>query len=177
VTSPAPDSRQVYSILVREHADALLVFLRASVPESAVDDLFQEAVLVAWRRLGDFDRSRPFGPWLRGIARNLVLDWRSRAGRLQLSDPAALDQIERSVRAFEEQPGDSFDERMRALEECIEKLTPDQADVVHLAYRSEQPLARIAQQVNASEETVKKRLQRARAHLADCLSGKGALAT
>ncbi|MFO0783967.1 MAG: sigma-70 family RNA polymerase sigma factor [Phycisphaerales bacterium] len=176
MTTPAPDARQIYAILVREHADALLVYLRATVPSSAVDDLFQEAVLVAWRRLADFDRSRPFGPWLRGIARNLVLDWRSRAGRMQLSDPATLDQIERSIHALERRPGDSFDDRIKVLEECLEALAPEQAEVVQLAYRSEQPLAAIARQVQANEETVKKRLQRARALLADCMTRKGALA-
>lgn len=176
MTTPAPDARQIYAILVREHADGLLVYLRAAVPSSAVDDLFQEAVLVAWRRLADFDRSRPFGPWLRGIARNLVLDWRSRAGRMQLSDPATLDQIERSIHTLERRPGDSFDDRIKVLEECLEALAPEQAEVVQLAYRSEQPLAAIARQVQANEETVKKRLQRARALLADCMTRKGALA-
>lgn len=171
-----PSARDLYAILVREHADGLMVFLRASVPASAVDDLFQEAVLIAWRRLPDFDRTRPFGPWLRGIARNLVLDWRSRAGRMQYSDPASLDLIERSVAALERRPGDSFDDRLKILDECIQALAPDQADVVHLVYRGGQPLARVAEQVRASEETVKKRLQRARSVLADCMTKKGVLA-
>lgn len=173
---PNHDAQQVYAILVREHADGLLVYLRALVPASAVDDLFQETALVAWRRLADFDRARPFGPWLRGIARNLVLDWRSRAGRLQMSDPAELDRIEHGVRTFEELPGDSFEDRVRALEECLKGLTSEQADVVHRVYRSDRPLARIAQEVHVSEETVKKRLQRARAVLAECMNRKGALA-
>ena len=30
-------------------------------------DLFQETMVVAWRRLDDFDHTRPFGPWLRGL--------------------------------------------------------------------------------------------------------------
>ena len=78
---PAPDAADVFAILVREHGERLLAYLRASVPSSAVDDLFQDTVLVAWRRLGDYDRTRPFGAWLRGIARNIVMDFWSRAGR------------------------------------------------------------------------------------------------
>ena len=47
----------------------LTVFLRSRVnDEAAVDDLFQETMLVAWKRLDECDLSRPFGPWLRGIA-------------------------------------------------------------------------------------------------------------
>jgi len=49
----------------------LTVFLRSRVnDEAAVDDLFQETMLVAWKRLDDCDLSRPFGPWLRGLDRN-----------------------------------------------------------------------------------------------------------
>ena len=52
----------------------LTVFLRSRVnDEAAVDDLFQETMLVAWKRLDDCDLSRPFGPWLRGIAHRLVM--------------------------------------------------------------------------------------------------------
>ena len=35
-------------------------------------------MLTAWRRLGDYDHTRPFGPWLRGIATRLVLRHRDR---------------------------------------------------------------------------------------------------
>ena len=72
-----PDAADVFAILVREHGERLMAFLRASVPASSVDDIFQDTVLVAWRRLPDYDRTRPFGAWMRGIARNLVLDYRS----------------------------------------------------------------------------------------------------
>ena len=52
----------------------LTVFLRSRVnDEAAVDDLFQETMLVAWKRLDECDLSRPFGPWLRGIAHRLVM--------------------------------------------------------------------------------------------------------
>ena len=37
---------------------------------SAVDDLFQETMLIAWQKITAYDRLRPFGAWLRGIARN-----------------------------------------------------------------------------------------------------------
>jgi putative ABC transport system ATP-binding protein len=86
-----PDAADVFAILVREQSERLLAYLRASVPASSVDDIFQETVLVAWRRLGDYDRSRPFGAWMRGIARNMVLDFWSRAGRERPTDDALLE--------------------------------------------------------------------------------------
>src|SRR4030095_1216705 len=72
-----PSARQVFEILVHEHADMLTAFLRSLVLDSsAIHDLFQETMLVAWRRLADYDRARPFGPWLRGIAGVLVMEHR-----------------------------------------------------------------------------------------------------
>ena len=69
-----PRDSQAFEILVREHADMLMAYLRALAWNDAlVEDAFQEAIIVAWRRLPDFDRSRPFAPWLRGIARNTLL--------------------------------------------------------------------------------------------------------
>ncbi len=54
-----------FEILVRENTRMLTVFLRSRLDdEAAVDDLFQETMLVAWKRLDVCDLSRPFGPWL-----------------------------------------------------------------------------------------------------------------
>jgi RNA polymerase sigma-70 factor (ECF subfamily) len=69
-----PDARKLFETLVREHADMLSIYLRSALGNTTdVDDLFQETMIVAWRRLDDFDQSQPFGPWLRGMARKLLL--------------------------------------------------------------------------------------------------------
>ena len=56
-----------------------------------LDDIFQEVLVVAWRRLPEYDRKRSFGPWLRGIARNLVMEHhRKGAAALASLDEAVL---------------------------------------------------------------------------------------
>ena len=66
-------AKKLFETLVREHAGMLTVYLRSALGDvSDVDDLFQETMVVAWRRLDDFDHTRPFGPWLRGIAKKLL---------------------------------------------------------------------------------------------------------
>ena len=60
--------RQVFEILARENADMLVAYLRSLVRSAdAVDDLFQEVMLTAWKRLDDYDAcqktsSDPWGP-------------------------------------------------------------------------------------------------------------------
>ena len=67
-------ARKAFEILARENSRMLIVYLRSLVQdEAAIDDLFQETMVVAWRRLDECDLDRPFGPWLRGIASRLVM--------------------------------------------------------------------------------------------------------
>ena len=68
------DCRSLFEILIRENTDMLVAYIRSGVrDEHAVDDLYQETVLTAWRRLDAYDRDKPIGPWLRGIAGKLML--------------------------------------------------------------------------------------------------------
>lgn len=173
---PAPSAEDVFAILVREQAERLLAYLRASVPASSVDDLFQDAVLVAWRRLADYDRSRPFGAWMRGIARNLVMDHLSRLGRERPTDDALLDAIERRAEAHDGADREEFRARLERLDECVAALPEEYRSVIHHCYRLDAPVARIAAEAGASVEAIKKRLQRARAMIAACMERKGAVA-
>lgn len=174
--SPPPDAADVFAILVREHAERLLVFLRATAPSSAVDDLFQDTVLVAWRRLPDYDRSRPFGAWLRGIARNLVMDHRSRMHREVATDDVILDGLDRRAQEMDPMDREEVRARIAALDECVAALPDEYRTVIHLAYRLDAPVARIAAEVGATVEATKKRLQRARGMIAACIESRGATA-
>jgi RNA polymerase sigma-70 factor (ECF subfamily) len=171
-----PDAADVFAILVREQSERLLAYLRASVPASSVDDIFQETVLVAWRRLGDYDRSRPFGAWMRGIARNMVLDFWSRAGRERPTDDALLDGIDRRAAEHDRADREEFRAQLARLDECVAALPDEYRTVIHHCYRLDAPVARIAAEVGANVEAVKKRLQRARAMIAACMERKGATA-
>jgi RNA polymerase sigma-70 factor (ECF subfamily) len=82
MTSTVPPSPEVFADLVREHQSSLRGFIRALGVESlGVDDLAQEAFLVAHREYQSFDRQKDFGRWLRGIARNLVANERRKEAR------------------------------------------------------------------------------------------------
>jgi RNA polymerase sigma-70 factor (ECF subfamily) len=62
--------------LVRRHWDAAhrTAFLIVH-DTAAAEDIAQDAVLAAVRRIDDFDRRRPFAPWLHRIVVNRSLDW------------------------------------------------------------------------------------------------------
>ena len=174
--SRGPSGSEVFEILAREHADMLVSYLRSmTAGREVAEDLFQETMLVAWRRLGEYDRARPFGPWLRGIAANLVLAQRRKAARAFLNcEPAVLAALEEEYRALERQPGDSFAERMERLSACMEKLPPLLREAVDLVYGRGLSVQALGTALQAAEEAVKKRVQRARQMLARCVQGEGA---
>ena len=76
------DAKSLFQILIRENSDMLVAYLRAGVRDPhAVDDLYQETVLTAWKRMDSYDRDRPIGPWLRGIAGKLMLAYYRKSSR------------------------------------------------------------------------------------------------
>lgn len=168
------DSRDLFEILVREHADMLLGFLRCAVREAAlVDDLFQETMLVAWRKLDEFNRRRPFGPWLRGIASRLVLAARRRRSReVYYCDELLLERVSAKFDALAARPGDTWDEKLSCLRDCLGQLPRAYGEAIELRYQEDLSAAEVAQRLAISPETAKKRLQRGRQRLAECLNRK-----
>ncbi len=167
----AHDGHDVFEILVRENADMLSAYLRSLLDNTAyIDDLFQETMVVAWRRLDDYDRSRPFGLWLRGITRNLVLaHYRKRSEAPKWYTPEVLDALDSRFESFATGSTDTFRDRAHALLDCIQKLSDRLRQVIELAYGRGMSLREVAATIDEQEDAVRKRAQRARNQLYDCL--------
>lgn len=174
--SRARDGHNIFEILVREHADMLTAYLRSSLDNTAdVDDLFQETMVVAWRRLDDYDRTKPFGPWLRGIAKKLVLaHYRKRASAPTWCTPEVLDALDTRFDTLAAGVGDTFHDRIDALLDCVQRLSDRLRQVIELAYGRGLSLREVAVAIDEHEDAVRKRAQRARSQLYDCLQNAGA---
>jgi len=168
------DATDVFEILMRENADMLLAFLRASVRDSyAVDDIFQETMIVAWRRLADFDRSRSFGKWIRGIAGKLILAHFRKVGRNPLSfDQSTLEWMETRFALLQDQPGDTLSEKLELLRECVAALSNENKATIEARYLHQNSLDEVVTHMGVALETVKKRLYRAKQQLEQCVSSK-----
>ncbi|MEL6428921.1 MAG: sigma-70 family RNA polymerase sigma factor [Planctomycetota bacterium] len=169
------DTKRLFEILVREHAGMLDVFLKSAVRDPGLaDDLFQETVLTAWNRLDDFDQERPFGPWLRGIARRKVLAaHRKSASAVALTDPGALEALEEQCARLHHRPGDTLDEKLDGVRRCIEDLAEPYRDAVRARYEEDLDGARLAERLSTNNERAKKLVQRARRLLAACIERTG----
>jgi RNA polymerase sigma-70 factor (ECF subfamily) len=170
-------SLNLFCALVREHAPMLLTYVRTMIDDpGTVDDILQETMIVAWRRFEDYDDSRPLARWLRGIARKLVQAHYSRLGRgpVYCSD-SVLRAIDERMVAIDQRREDTWNDKIGALEHCLEHLSEPMRRSIELFYRENWKTEEIAAQMSTTREAVKKRLQRARSLLADCLRGKGVL--
>lgn len=172
---PLPDSlpvgrrdRQSFSILVREHHRDLLAYARALTKEEHTSrDIVQEAFVVAWRNLETFDVTRDFGSWTRGIVRN---KWRESLRKNQHQVVLAEDTLEcleadaRQWESLRERAG-VFDR----LDHCLKKLPVNLSEVVKAFYYEGYSGQEVADKLQLQSSTVRKRLERARGGLRDCL--------
>lgn len=171
----AVEPRDLFEILTREHIDSVRAFLLASLRDNvAAEDVLQETFLVAWRILDRYDRRLPFGPWVRGIAGKLLLNHRRKLGRSRVHycDDQLLVHLDEGFRDFARQQGDTFDEKLDALRDCLDHLTGPQRESIRLHYEHGLHCKEIAQRLGIGFEAVKKHLQRGRALLHRCLQTK-----
>ncbi|HAB39827.1 MAG TPA: RNA polymerase factor sigma-70 [Rhodobacteraceae bacterium] len=176
-TTVPTKSQRAFEILCRENTRMLMVYLRSFLRnEATVDDLFQETLIVAWRRLDRCDLDRPFGPWLRGIARILVKEhFRKEKRSPILLDDSIVNAIDYHFEHIRSLAGDTWDQKLEALQFCLEALPRQHKEVIEGRYNNKMKVKGLAEDLAISVEACKKRLQRARAMIADCLKRKGLL--
>ena len=151
-------SRRLYAYVLRQHGDP------AQAEEIVSDTLYE-----VWKAPARFRGDAQFSTWLIGIARNKVLmAFRSRRPDSLHDD---LDEVAESV--ADEQPG-AFEmlaqrERSDGVRHCMDKLSADHRECVHLVFYEGLGLADVAALQACPENTVKTRLFHARKKLANCL--------
>lgn len=119
---------------------------------AAAEDVAQEALVAAIRRLDSFDRRRPFAPWLSAIVANRAIDLlRARRSRLEVGD-IELEQPSAPTPAL----GRYSDDLLAALA----ALSPEQRMVVVMRYVLEYTPGEIAQALELPRGTVNSRLRR-----------------
>lgn len=175
---PDPNAKHLFSILVNENGGMLMTYLRSMVwKQDVAEDLFQETMLVAWRKIDQCDLDRPFGPWLRGIATKLVLKHRSKSYReMMVCSDEVIERIQGHFAQLDHRIADTFEDKISILHECIDALPVDHKQAIQMCYMDGDSLKESADKTETTYEAMKKRLQRARTMLIECLARKGIIA-
>jgi len=159
---------------VRENHSGLRAFVRSlGVAPMWVDDLAQEALVIAYERMADFDETRDFGAWVRGIARNLVINERRKDARRKR---ILSDNLTEVLLASTSTPGDVAEEKgdravakVAALRECLERAPEKSRALVKARYEAEQSASDIAATLDMTSAAVRKSLERVRTALRKCM--------
>jgi len=123
------------------------------------EDVVQDALFDAFRRLDTYDDSRPIGPWLFRIAHNRCIDFlRRRDVRAQAEDAAAEPAITEAV----DPPGPALG---RAVEHLVQHLPPKERACVLLKDVFDYTIEEIADLTASTPGGVKAALHRGRGKL------------
>ena len=164
----------LFEVLVREHSRMLMTYLHAAgCDESLADDVWQETMIIAWKKLDEFDRDLSFGAWLRGIAAKVLLNSRRKSARLQLiGDESELNYLSERLNKIHALVGDTLDEKLDALRDCISLLPELDRECIELRFRDDLMPSVICERIGQTVDTVKKRLLRAKQKLQQCMEQK-----
>ena len=169
---PTPHDRVWFVERVREHQARLRATIRAlGVRADAVDDIAQDAFVLAWEKLPAFDPAGEFGAWVNEIARRLVANERrkeARRSRLQSEEITAY-LLQRAA-----EPIGSLDlleqgEALSTLKGCVEDLPPTGREMVRLRYFDQLSPGAIAGKLNRPSGYVRQNLLRIRRLLLECV--------
>lgn len=169
--SPHPESTD-FAELVREHHRDLLVYALALTRDSATArDIVQEAFIVAYEKREVFDVTRDFGSWMRGIVRNKWREWLRKNRRYDLGEHD-LARIDAAVANWQATRSLREDTVFDALEDCLDRLPETLRSAVASYYYEGRSGEEVAEKLAVAPAAIRKRLQRARVLLKQCLEQK-----
>lgn len=158
---------EAFAVLVGRYEDRLLHLVRRMVAPADVDDVKQEALLKAFRKLHLFDGRSSFYTWIYRLTANTAMDWRKKERRRRHAPlpegPDGGDLLEGKaagprVRSMQRELGQKIDE-------AIQALPPKYLEIVLLRERRGLSYEEISRELGISKGTVESRLFRARERL------------
>jgi RNA polymerase sigma-70 factor (ECF subfamily) len=152
-------SRRLYAYVLRQLGDP-----------SQAEEIVADTLYEVWRKPAGFRGDSQFSTWLIGVARNKVLmAFRSRKPDAKHED---LDVVAETMAADDPSAFDILAQAQRheGVRHCMDKLSADHRECVHLVFYEGLALAEVAALQGCPENTVKTRLFHARQKLKNCLA-------
>ena len=173
---PMADTEKWFLEQVERSHVRLRAYIRSmGVRAEEVDDLAQEAFLLSWEKLDDFDREGHFEGWVRQITRHLIANERRKEMRRSrlLSDHVtdlllgAADPAEGTSNA-----GHDTERELAALRECMSEMPRASRELLHRRYFEELSPGTIGGLLGKSSNQVRQSLLRLRRALLLCMKSR-----
>jgi RNA polymerase sigma-70 factor (ECF subfamily) len=162
--------RDAFRLIVRTFSLPLRAYISSQVHHpNDVDDMTQEVFLAAYGQLATFRRGDDFGAWLRGIARNKLLNYFRSSARRDKALERFRREVARVVEAdLEASAGADSSESIEALLRCIGRLPEKLRRVVRAGLDGDKP-ADLAEEFVTSVGAIYNLHYRANQLLRDCV--------
>ena len=158
---------EVFVRLLMEHEPRVRSFLRGLLPTwHDVEEVAQEASLIAWRKFDSFEEGTAFGGWLLTIARFEALKYRRRVAR----SPLVFSDDIWDMLADEANTNEHQQIRRQHLECCLEKLDVAKRTLLLKVHTSGVVMREVALRSGRNEQAFYKMIQRLRGVLLTCVS-------
>lgn len=163
----AADSEEFVAELTN-HQTSMLAYIRSLAPgSSGARDLLQEVNITLWQKRESFELGTNFKAWAFQTIRYHMLNQRRRLisqGWLIFDD----DLIERMAPGAEAGPAE-LEDRHLALRKCLQRLRPQDRELIHHRYATSSSLQEYATRTHRSAGTLKAVLFNLRAVLKRCI--------
>ena len=157
--------------LLRSYQGELYRFVFSICPnQTAVEDITQETNRVLWEKRADFEIGTDFRAWIRSIARFQTLNYvkTSRRKSWLHFDTGLVDLLAADFESNQELQT----QRQTYLDQCIERLSDQDRNIVELKYKNNESLRTIGHRQNRTVGALKQAFMRIRKQLKDCIQRK-----
>ncbi|MES2598378.1 MAG: sigma-70 family RNA polymerase sigma factor [Verrucomicrobiota bacterium] len=168
MSAEPPSSTENLILLLTQHQEQLFRYIFSLVPcEADARDILQETSVALFRKFDQYDATRPFMPWAYRFAYLQVQKHREKSARSPLLfSEDVMDLIANERSHIEPQ----LDERLRLLDGCLGKLTPQDKELITSRYALRQGAEEMMQRFDLSRRTLFRNLEMLRQRLHDCVS-------
>ncbi len=159
------DSETRFRMLYQHHVAAVAAYAARRVPAHEAPDVVSETFLVLWRRFDERPENNMIRPWLYGISRRVIAN--RRRGSQRRSN--LLEHL-RAQPVKQPMPQQHQTDAELAVLDAMAQLTEPHREVLVLAGWEELTPTEIAVVLELTPQAVRKRLARARTHLAELMA-------
>jgi len=153
--------------LISTYDEEIRRYIYTLLPRMAdVDDVMQMTALAIWHKFEEYDHKRPFKTWACRFAYFEVLKFRRNSSRDRLIFREDLLEL---IASEQEQESSLMEHRRAALDDCLEKLTQEDRDLLHQRYSAEEKIVTVAKNRGQAVKQLYNKLDRIRARLALCI--------
>jgi RNA polymerase sigma-70 factor, ECF subfamily len=156
-------------LFARYHVRVYRFILRSVGNASVAEDITSDVFLSVWRQAGRFQARSSVSTWLLAIARHKAISElrRRREEQIDISEIEMEDPADDPEIAFQKK------DRGETIRHCLMQLTPEQREIIDLAYYHGKSVEEVAEIIGIPRNTVKTRMFRARKRLSEVLEGAG----